>query len=138
MPDLLSPEHRSWNMSRIKGKNTQPEVILRSLLHREGYRFRLHDTKLPGRPDIVLPRHQTVILVNGCFWHRHQNCRFATTPGTRQEFWQEKFDRTVERDRRKQHELELLGWRVLTVWECDLKKSPATVVGNIKSALGGS
>lgn len=137
MPDLLTPERRSWNMSRIRGKNTGPEVLLRSLLHREGYRFRLHDAKLPGRPDIILPRHRAVIFVHGCFWHRHKGCRFATTPGTRQDFWQVKFDHTVERDRRKQHELELLGWRVITVWECDLKKNAATVVGNIKSALGG-
>ncbi len=137
MPDLLTPERRSWNMSRIKGKNTGPEVLLRSLLHREGYRFRLHDAKLPGRPDIILPRHRAVIFVHGCFWHRHKGCRFATMPGTRQDFWQDKFDHTVERDRRKQHELELLGWRVLTVWECDLKKDAATVVGNIKSTLGG-
>ena len=86
MVDILTKEKRSWNMSRIKGKNTKPELLLRSLLHRNGFRFRLHDKKLPGKPDIVLPRYKTVIFVNGCFWHRHSGCKYAYTPKSRQEF----------------------------------------------------
>lgn len=119
--DSLSPEHRSWNMSRIKGKNTRPEVMVRSILHRMGLRFRLHRKDLPGQPDIVLPKHRTVVFVHGCFWHRHRGCRFTTTPTTRGEFWQKKFDGNVERDRRKARQLRKKGWRVVTVWECETR-----------------
>lgn len=118
MTDQISPEHRSWNMSRIKGRDTKPEMIVRSLLHRMGYRFRLHRKDLPGKPDIVLPKHKTVIFVHGCFWHRHQGCRFAYTPKSRVDFWNKKFDDNVKRDRRNQKELSSLGWKVITVWEC--------------------
>ena len=116
--DRLSPEHRSWNMSRIRGRDTQPELAVRSALHRAGYRFRLHRKDLPGRPDIVLPKHRTVVFVHGCFWHRHKGCRFAYTPKSRVAFWQKKFDDNVERDRRNVRALRALGWRVVTVWEC--------------------
>ena len=118
MVDRLSPEHRSWNMSRIRGRNTQPELAVRSALHRAGYRFRLHRKDLPGRPDIVLPKHRTVVFVHGCFWHRHPGCRFAYTPKSRVAFWQKKFDDNVARDRRNVRALRALGWRVITVWEC--------------------
>src|SRR5690625_2783825 len=94
--DQLSKEHRSWNMSRIKSKDTKPEKIVRSLLHRAGYRFRLHVKRLPGKPDLVLPRYRTAIFVNGCFWHRHPGCKQATTPTANQTFWLEKFERTIE------------------------------------------
>lgn len=120
MADRLSREHRSWNMSRIRGKNTKPEMKVRSLLHRIGYRFRLHGRDLPGRPDIVLPKYGSVIFVHGCFWHRHSGCRYAYTPKSRVGFWQEKFDSNVERDRRAQRELKKLGWKTLTVWECEV------------------
>lgn len=111
-------------MSRIGGKNTKPEILLRRLLHRRGYRFRLHAPGLPGKPDIVLKKYNTVVFVHGCFWHRHKGCSDATTPKTRTDFWLEKFRKTVERDCRKQAELEALGWQVLTVWECQLKSDP--------------
>ena len=100
MADRISPEHRSWNMSRIRGKDTGPELSLRSLLHRAGFRYRLHDTTLPGKPDLVLPRYRTVIFVHGCYWHRHSGCKYAATPRTRTDFWLAKFQGTVERDRR--------------------------------------
>lgn len=109
-------------MAEIRGSNTQPELRLRSALHRSGYRFRLHDRKLPGRPDIVLPRYRVAIQVHGCFWHRHDGCRFATTPKTRTDFWEKKFTANVARDKRVQRELLELHWRVATVWECSLKK----------------
>ncbi|MFC2076820.1 very short patch repair endonuclease [candidate division KSB1 bacterium] len=120
MTDRISREHRSWNMSRIKSGNTNPERQVRSMLHRMGYRFRLHDHKLPGKPDIVLPKYKTVIFVHGCFWHRHQGCKYAYTPKTRVGFWQRKFRDNLNRDRRVANELKNLGWRVLIVWECEL------------------
>jgi len=116
--DRISKQHRSWNMSRIKGENTAPEKRVRSVLHRLGFRFRLHRRDLPGKPDIVLPRLGTVIFVHGCFWHRHSRCRFAYTPKTRTAFWQEKFAQNVERDRRACRELRSRGLKVLVVWEC--------------------
>lgn len=122
-------------MSRIRGKNTKPEVLLRSLLHRRGFRFRLHTPSLPGRPDIVLPKYRTAIFVHGCFWHRHEGCSNTTMPKTRTGFWAEKFRRTVERDARKKAELEALGWQVLTVWECELSAVPQTVVDVIENQL---
>lgn len=137
MADSLTSAHRSWNMSRIRGRDTKPEVRLRSLLHRAGFRFRLHDRKLPGRPDIVLPKYRAVIMVHGCFWHRHEGCSNATTPSTRPEFWQAKFDGNVQRDRVAEERLATLGWRVLTVWECDLKKEPDSVVDAIRRQLLG-
>lgn len=122
MADSLTKARRSWNMSRIKGKDTAPEKIVRSILHRLGYRFRLHKTKLPGRPDVVLPKHQTIVFVHGCFWHRHKNCKDATMPKTRREWWQAKLEGNAARDRRNQSALRREGWRVLTVWECETEK----------------
>lgn len=107
-------------MSRIKSKDTAPEMRVRSALHRAGYRFRLHVKDLPGKPDIVLPKYKTVIFVHGCFWHRHKGCSNATMPSTNQAFWKEKFKRNVERDKREQAELNKLGWKVLVVWECEV------------------
>jgi DNA mismatch endonuclease (patch repair protein) len=118
--DVVSPEVRSRMMSGIRGKNTQPELIVRSLVHRLGLRFRLHGRGLPGRPDIVLPRHRTVILVHGCFWHRH-SCGLAAVPRTRPEFWAAKFDANVRRDARNKAALEALGWRIIEVWECEVR-----------------
>lgn len=122
-------------MYRITGKNTKPEMLLRSLLHREGFRFRLHDKRLPGKPDIVLPRYRTVIFVNGCFWHRHRNCKYAYTPKSRQEFWLNKFEETVRRDRKKQEMLTNMGWHVIVVWECELKKDSTPLISDISSRL---
>ena len=110
---------RSALMSRVRGRHTSPEMVVRKALHRHGYRYRLHDKRLPGKPDLVLPRLRVVILVHGCFWHRHHGCRAASTPKTRTSFWEEKFARNVERDRRDIAALERLGWRVHIVWECE-------------------
>ena len=123
MTDRITPEHRSWNMSRIKGKDTKIEVKVRSWLFSKGFRFRKNDRRYPGTPDIVLPKYKTVIFINGCFWHRHEGCRYATIPKTSTEFWQEKFDRNVANDRKHKEELETMGWRVITLWECELKKN---------------
>ncbi len=125
MTDTISKERRSWNMSRIRGKNTKPELIVRSMLHRMGYRFRLHRKNLPGCPDIVLPKHRTVIFVHGCYWHRHPRCRYAYEPKSRTEFWNRKFQENVKRDKKNQAQLEELGWRVRVVWECEVKDPEA-------------
>lgn len=119
--DRISSEHRSWNMSRIRGGDTIPEKAVRSMLHRMGYRFRLRTRNLPGSPDIVLPRYRTVIFVHGCFWHRHAHCRFAYTPKSRVRFWQRKFDANVARDHRTTRALRARGWRVIVVWECQTR-----------------
>lgn len=123
MTDRLTPEQRSWNMSRIKGKNTKPEIIVRSLLHRMGYRFRLHVRELPGKPDIVLPKHRTVIEVRGCFFHRHRGCKNCTSPSTNAGFWQKKFRENVVRDRKHELLLRRMGWKVLVIWECKVNES---------------
>ncbi len=126
MTDYLTPDRRSWNMGRIRNKNTKPEIAVRSILHRMGYRFTVNGPKnrqLPGKPDIVLPKYRTVIFVHGCFWHRHKGCKETTTPKTRTEWWQAKFDGNVERDRRNQRVLRKLGWKVIVVWECETKKA---------------
>ncbi len=135
MVDRISKERRSWNMSRIKGKNTGPEKQLRSMLHRAGYRYRLHHPKLPGRPDIVLPKYHTVVFVHGCYWHRHKGCTNATTPKSRTEFWQKKFSDTVRRDKLKAEQLRGLSWHVITVWECELKKNPQAVLEQVTDQL---
>lgn len=135
MTDRISQERRSWNMSRIRGANTKPEILVRSMLHRAGYRFRLHDRKLPGRPDIVLKKYRTVVFVHGCFWHRHEGCPAATTPKTRVEFWNEKFAENVRRDRRNARALAEAGWHVITVWECELKDNPSQVLARIQGIL---
>ena len=115
-------EQRSRNMSAIKSKNTKPEIAVRKLLHSMGYRFRLHRKDLPGSPDIVLPKYKTVIFVHGCFWHRHQNCKYASNPKTRREFWEKKFKENIERDKKTQEKLKNLGWKTKIVWECEIKK----------------
>ena len=135
MADTLTAEKRSWNMSRIRSRDTGPERQLRSMLHRAGFRFRLNDRRLPGSPDIVLKKRRAVILVHGCYWHRHSECRNATTPSTRTDFWTSKFDATVERDKRNVEALRELGLRVIIVWECDLKKHPDSVMSEIRSKL---
>ncbi len=107
-------------MSRIRAKNTKPEIVVRSLLHRAGYRFRLHVEQLSGKPDIVLPKYRTLIFVHGCFWHRHSHCKYAYTPKSRRQFWLNKFKQNVKRDEIVENELRKLGWNVITVWECEI------------------
>jgi DNA mismatch endonuclease, patch repair protein len=118
--DRLSRGHRSWNMSRIKSRDTSPELKVRSVLHSSGYRFRLHRKDLPGKPDIVLPRYRTVIFVHGCFWHRHLDCKYAYTPKSNIEFWEKKFTANIQRDLRSKKLLQEQGWTVIVVWECQV------------------
>ncbi len=119
--DIVDKKKRSEIMSRVKSSHTMPEIRVRKILHSLGYRFRLHRKDLPGTPDIVLPTYDSVIFVNGCFWHRHPDCRDASTPRTRTHFWKKKFAENVTRDREKTATLRSLGWKVLIVWECELR-----------------
>jgi len=120
--DNISVEHRSWNMSRIKSKDTDPELSVRSYLHRNGFRFRLHVKDLPGTPDIVLPKYKTVIEVRGCFWHRHPGCKYAYKPKSRVDFWEKKFLENIKRDSKNDLLLSKAGYQVLTVWECEISE----------------
>ena len=131
---LVVDPKRSANMARIGPRDTRPELAVRRALHRMGYRFRLHRKDLPGRPDIVLPRLRTIILVHGCFWHRHPNCRFAYTPKSRTDFWFEKFLRNVARDREVRAELEGLGWTVQVIWECETR-NPDDLIRRLREIL---
>lgn len=108
-------------MSQIKGKNTKPEMLVRQFLHAQGLRYRLHDKKLPGKPDLVLLKYKTVVFVHGCFWHKHEGCRYFVVPKTRTDFWLTKIGKNVTNDERQQAELTAAGWKVLTIWECELK-----------------
>ncbi len=121
MADVHDIETRSFNMSMIKGKNTKPEIMVRKFLFQNGFRYRVNYSKLPGKPDIVLPKYKTAIFVNGCFWHGHEGCKYFVIPKTRIDWWLEKINKTIERDRKKISELETLDWEVLTIWECELK-----------------
>lgn len=123
MTDIVNRETRSRMMAGIGGKNTKPELALRHALHSLGVRYRLHNRKLPGKPDLVLPKYNAVVFVHGCFWHRHPGCKYSSQPATRVEFWQDKFRGNVERDRRNQLELGNAGWRIAVVWECMIKNS---------------
>lgn len=120
MADTVDKATRSRMMSGIRGRDTKPELVLRRALHRLGFRYSLHSAGLPGRPDLVLSKYKAVIFVHGCFWHRHDNCRFATTPASNAAFWLSKFKATIERDIRTLARLEDLGWRIAVVWECRL------------------
>ena len=122
MADIKTKEARSFNMSRIRGTNTQPEVKVRQYLFSKGFRYRKNDKRLPGTPDIVLPKYHTVVFFNGCYWHRHANCKYATTPSSNAEFWITKFSKNVENDKKNSIALTSMGWAVLTVWECEIKK----------------
>lgn len=122
MADIVDTQTRSRMMAGIGGKDTKPELALRRALHARGFRYRLHTRGMPGRPDLVLPRLRAAVFVHGCFWHRHAGCRYTTTPATRPEFWQSKFESNVERDSVVCAALLDAGWRVATVWECALRK----------------
>ena len=134
MTDIFDPEKRSEIMSRIRGRDTRPEMIVRRIAHGLGFRFRLHRKDLPGRPDIVFPRHQAVIVVHGCFWHRHPGCKRASSPKTREGYWQNKFEDNVVRDKRNETALRDLGWKVMVIWECETKDHEA-VAARIESFL---
>ena len=123
-------DQRSRNMSAIKSKNTKPEIAVRKMLHALGYRFRLHRKDLPGSPDIVLPKYKTVIFVHGCFWHRHENCKYASTPKTRKEFWNKKFKENIKRDLEIQDKIKNLDWRSVVIWECETKN-----IGNLREKI---
>ena len=134
--DKITPEQRSYTMSRIRSKDTKPEMVVRHHLHALGFRYRLHSPKLPGHPDIVLPKWHTVIFVNGCFWHRHVGCKVATMPKSNVEFWTAKFERNVARDRKEHDALEQAGWRVIVLWECEVKKKLPLLADEIKQTAG--
>lgn len=136
--DVVDKATRSRMMSGIRGKDTQPELIVRSFLHRTGLRFRLH-AKLPGKPDLVFPKYSTAVFVHGCFWHRHKGCRFTTTPKTRTEFWEAKFASNVSRDAAVKKRLGALGWRVLVVWACQIdEKELGTLATTIRRGSEGA
>ena len=130
MADIVPPEVRSRMMSAIRGKDTKPEMIVRRGLHAIGFRYRLHDRRLPGHPDLVLPKHKVAIFVHGCFWHHH-DCDYFKWPKTRPDFWRDKIGQNVERDKKAIRKLQDMGWRVLVVWECSLK-SKDLIVGKIE------
>jgi DNA mismatch endonuclease (patch repair protein) len=123
MADVHSKEVRSYNMSRIRSKDTKPEMIVRKFLHAAGFRYRLHDKRLPGKPDIVLPKHNTVVFIHGCFWHGHVGCRYYVVPKTRTDWWLNKINSNILKDSHAATELKAAGWNVVEIWECQLKKS---------------
>jgi len=138
MVDNLTPEKRSWVMSRVKSKNTKPELIVRSLLHGMGYRFTVNgplNRKLPGHPDIVLPKYRTVVFVNGCFWHQHRGCKGATMPTTRRKYWQRKLEANMARDKKSKSALVRAGWRVCVIWECVVTSRPKIVARLLKRVI---
>ena len=139
MADVVSRETRSRMMAGIRGRDTKPELLVRRELHRRGHRYRLHARKLPGRPDLALARYRAAIFIQGCFWHRHEGCRFTTTPKSNARFWADKFEQNVARDRRIIETLRSQGWRVATVWECALRRhGAAPVVDAIERWLSGT
>ena len=138
MTDHLSIDKRKWNMSRVRSSNTKPEFIVRSLLHRAGFRFSFKRKDLIGKPDIVLPKYKTVIFVHGCFWHRHPGCKRASIPETNQEKWMVKFQRNIDRDILVKETLEQEGWQVIIVWECNVKKGPYQVLDEITRQIDPS
>lgn len=138
MTDIVSEAQRSYNMSRIRSKNTKPELLVRSMLHRLGYRFTVSGPKnkqLPGKPDIVLPKYKTVIFVHGCFWHAHEGCRNYRLPKTRTEWWQAKLEGNADRDSSNQKKLKGQGWKIFVVWECELKGDHALIIDKLKAFL---
>ena len=135
MPDPLDASARSRLMGRVRQKDTEPEMDVRRILHAMGYRYRLHVSELPGRPDIVLPRHHTVVQVNGCFWHGHETCSRGKLPSSNREFWVDKINKNRARDAATEIELESMGWRVITVWQCELKDKEA-VRERLRASIG--
>ena len=135
MTDVHEPEIRSYNMSQIKGKDTKPEMLVRRFLHSKGFRYRLHVKNLPGKPDIVLPKYKTVIFINGCFWHGHKGCKYFKMPETRTEWWKNKIFETKKRDERKYMELKKSEWKVLIIWECEIKHKKEQILESLLKLL---
>ena len=135
MTDIWNKEKRSHVMSRIRSIDTTPELLVRSLLHRMGYRFRLHKKDLPGKPDIVLPKYSSVAFVHGCFWHQHPGCIEGRIPDTRVEYWKEKLNSNINRDKKVRKELKYRGWRTIVIWECEIEKNPSKVKKKLKRFL---
>ncbi len=135
MADVHDKATRSYNMSRIRNKDTKPEILVRKFLFANGFRYRLNDKKLPGKPDIVLPKYQTVIFVNGCFWHGHENCKYFKLPATRTEWWKEKIEGNIKNDRIKHELLIEAGYKVMVVWECEVKNKSSfdRIINEIKN-----
>jgi len=136
--DPLDKKQRSLHMSLIRAENSRPEILLRSILHRLGFRFRVNVKSLPGKPDIVLRKHQAVIFVHGCFWHAHPNCKRARIPSSNRRYWKKKFERNKEKDAKNIREIKRLGWRPCVVWECQVMKSPQAVARRVFRFLTGS
>lgn len=130
MADVHDKKTRSYNMSRIKGKNTKPEILVRRFLFSKGFRYRLHDPKLPGKPDITMPKYKTAIFIHGCFWHGHKGCKYFVIPKTRTQWWLDKINGNVANDKRKQKALRKTGWRVINIWECQLRANKVDKVLN--------
>ena len=133
MADVHNKATRSYNMSQIKGKDTKPEMLVRKFLHANGFRYKLHDKSLPGKPDIVLPKYRTVIFVHGCFWHGHKNCKYYVTPKTRTEWWLYKINGNITNDLKTANLLKQDGWKIITIWECQLK--PERIEKSLNSLL---
>ena len=135
MADKLTREKRSWNMSRIRGKDTEIEIKVRKYLFSQGFRFRKNVADMPGKPDIVLPKYKTVIFIHGCYWHRHAGCKNCTTPSTNRDFWLDKFEKNIKNDSKHQQELEAAGWKVLILWECEIEDDFDHLMGKLVAEL---
>lgn len=130
MPDTLTPEQRSERMSRVRGKDTKPEILVRRLVHGMGYRYRLHRNNLPGKPDLVFGPRKKVIFIHGCYWHRHEGCKLARLPKSRLDFWLPKLEGNKARDETKQRELSAMGWKYLVIWECEIQTHNLSLLKN--------
>lgn len=135
MADVHTKKQRSYNMSQIHGRDTKPEEIVRKHLYSKGFRYRKNDARLPGKPDIVLPKYKTVVFVNGCFWHKHEGCKYFVWPKNNADFWREKIIKNVERDAINNQQLESLGWRVITIWECELKRDKEKALALLENQI---
>ena len=133
MADVHDKKTRSYNMSRIRSKNTKPEILVRKFLHAQGFRFRLHDKKLPGKPDIVLPKYKTVIFIHGCFWHGHNKCKYFVIPKTRTEWWLDKINSNKRNDVKAIRSLKKEGWNIISIWECDIR--PAKIQATLSALI---
>lgn len=133
--DIWTKDKRSSVMSKIRSKNTKPEIILRKALFSKGFRYRIHDKNLPGKPDIVLPKYRTVIFVHGCFWHYHSDCKEGKVPKTNTKFWAEKLSKNIERDLKHNLALTALGWKIITVWECEIEKRLTAVLDKLMEEI---
>ncbi len=136
-PDVFTPAQRSAVMAKVHSRDTKPEILVRSLIHRMGFRFRLHNKRLPGNPDIVLPRHKKIVFVHGCFWHQHEGCPHAARPASNVDYWNKKLDGNLRRDKINLEKLEAMGWRVLVIWECETRNREQ-LLGTLRQFLVNS